>query len=480
MKRLAVASPDRALGLALPLALALAACGEPSAVRLPPTDRFVHPATLAVTARQGGGTALVVASGNYDLSYDGAEGGTVLSLPVRPDLPLDGGSARPGGGAFVPLGEGARVASFAGELVVADQDTCPIAGAGPQPPEALLATRFANQVWRLPLGVDGSLAPCTAADCTVTLDRVLKDPFGMALACRADRTRRSAFVGYQREAVIGDSGLTGWVAQIDLDDPTAPARPIALGAEAMSGMAYDAVADRLYVLGRPLLSAPVHLLDLTPCPAGLAACAKPVVTTLDLSAAMNGLDLQSIALSNPQPGLGRRAYVSARLYDANLAALIGVRPGTDLGAVLLVLDVEEGLGGVPRFRVLDMVDVALGSSQVRVLPVRAAVAGLPQRDVVVVSGDTEGVLTVYDDEQGRVVRVIPISQSTGAPQVGRGPYGLAALRRPPPDDGVARVYVAASQQGVVSIVDVPLAAPDHAETLRDGATGPLIRIGGLQ
>lgn len=461
------------------LSLALAGCQEPSAVLLPPMDRFVFPATVAVTAREGGGTALVVASGNYDLSYDGAEGGTVLSVSVRPDLPFDGDSARLGGGALVPLGAGARVGSFAGELVVADAATCP-AAAGPQAPVALLATRFANEVWRLPLGLDGTLGPCVGDACKVSVDIALRDPFGMALACRPDGLRRSAFVSYQRSASIADSGLTAWVAQIDLDDPAAPARPISVGSQELSGMAYDAAADRLYVLGRPLLSAPVYTLDLSPCPGALAACPEPVAREKDLFAALNGLDLQSIALSNPQAGLTRRAYVSARVYDARLAALIGVRPVADVGAVLLVLDVEEGLDGTPRFEVLDIVDVAKGASQVAVLPARAPVAGVPQRDVVVVSGDAEGVLTVYDDQEGRLVRVIPIDDTTGAPQVGRAPYGLAAVRRPAPDDGVARIYVAASQQGVVGIVDVTLADPARAEALRDAVTGRYYRIGGLQ
>jgi hypothetical protein len=459
--------------------LALAACGEPSSVRRSPTDRFVFPSAVALTARQDGGAALVVASGNYDLTYDGADGGTVIS--VRPELAADGGSARPGGGALVKLGEGANVASFTGELVVADAATCPGYGTAARPPEALVTTRFADQVWRLPLGLDGSLGPCPGGACTLPVEPLLHDPFGLALACRPDGQRRSAFVGYLRTARLGGPGLGGWIAQVDLDDSAAASRTIQVGDAALSGMAYDGASDRLFVLAQPFLSAPVYLVDLTTCPLGLAACPEPAVTLFDLATAQAGLDLQSIALSNPQAGLRRRAYVSARVYDPSLAAIIGVRPAADIGAVLLVLDVEENGFGRPALTLLRQIDVGLGVSQVKVLPVRPPVAGVPQRDVVVVSSAGEGVVTVYDDDLD-LARYIPLDSTSGAPEAGRSPFGLAAQLLPgaTPADDVARVYVAASQAGVVGIIDVPLAQPDQARALRDATTGTLVRIGGLQ
>ena len=86
--------------------LALAACGEPSAVRTTPTDRFAFPSAVAVTARASGGTALVVASGNFDLAYDGPNGGTVLSVDPSDWDPVagTGGSAGRPGGELVPFG----------------------------------------------------------------------------------------------------------------------------------------------------------------------------------------------------------------------------------------------------------------------------------------------------------------------------------------------------------------------------------------
>jgi hypothetical protein len=454
-----------------PLLLALAACGEPNAVKMSPTDRFAIPATVAVTARQDGGEALLVASGNYDLLYDGATGGTLLSVDPRPAA--DGGSLGAAGGALVKYGEGAHVGSYAGQLVVVDPTTCPGPDAAARPREALLSTRFSDQLWRLPVGVNGEVAPCEGPSCTVRLDPALKDPFSLALACRSLGGRRSAFLSYLRIAQIGAT-VAGWLVEVDLGDPAAPTRNIPLGSNPLAGMAYDDENDRLFVLGQPLLAAPVYALDLHPCTDGLATCPLPVVTAVDLSTTLAGLELQSIALSNPQAGLGRRAYVSARVYDANLAALLQGRPAADVEGLLLVLDLEPDLTGRPSLKVLTTARTGLGSSQLQVLPVRAG-----RRDVVVVSSVTDGMLTVYDDEQGEVVRVIPVDTATGAPEAGRGPFGLAMALRSGVTPAEARVYVAASREQVVGVVDVPLDAPGEAHALRD-VTGALVRIGGLE
>jgi len=488
-----------------PLLMALAACSEPAAVKVSPTDRFAIPATLAVMERQAGGHALLVASGNYDLSYDGATGGTLLSVDPRPytgplvqpipDPPVDtGGSLGRLDGALLKYGEGAHVGSYAGQLAVVDGASCPlpVPATGPRPvppPEALLATRFADQLWRLPVGVDGAVDPCAGPDCTVKIDARLKDPFGLALTCRPDGRRRTAFMSYLRVAQLDGPGASGWLVEVDLNQAATPSRALNLGVAPLAGMAYDGLQDQLYVLGQPLLAAPVYVIDLYPCPpeppTPLASCPLPTYTVVDLSSALAGLELQAIALSNPQPGLGRRAYVSARVYDPVLASLLQDRPAADVAGVLLVLDLEPGLTGRPSLRVLRWVYTGLGSSQVQVLPVwdpGGTLAGPPRRDVVVVSSIGDGALTVYDDEAGEVVRVIPVDETTGAPEAGRGPFGLATARLAGATaaEDVARVYVAASRAQVVGVVDVPLGAPGQARALRDAATGALTRIGGLQ
>jgi len=471
--------------------LALAACSEPTLARLTPTDRFAYPAAVAVTARQGGGTALLVASGNYDLNYDGPDGGTVLSVDPSLAVPdglggYTGGSAGQPGGALVKLGAGAHVGSFASQMVVVDATTCPGTGTTARPPEALLTTRFADQVWHLPLDLDGHLGECQGGGCVFDIEKHIHDPFGVVLACRADQLRRSAFVAYLRTSDVNNAGLVGWLAEVDLDHPAAPARTIPLGNAGFSGLAYDDRTDRLFVLGEPALAAPIWVIDLTPCQIGAATCPTPDLTFTDLTAQQPGLDLQSIALSRrlPDPAdpgrelLPRRAYVSARVYDPSLAALLGGRPSADVGAVLLVLDLEEDPTGRISFKVLRRVPIGMGPSRVQLLPQPATAPGaVPRRDVVVVSSATEGVVTVYDDEVGQVVRVIPLDAFTGAPEAGRSPFGLAAELLPGAP-AVARVYAAAVQQAAVGIIDVPLDAPGLAHTLRNDAG--LVRIGGIQ
>ncbi len=107
-------------------------------------------------------------------------------------------------------------------------------------------------------------------------------------------------------------------------------------------------------------------------------------------------------------------------------------------------------------------------------------AGVPRRDAVVVSGAADGVMLVYDDDDG-ALRYVPIDPTTGAPEVGRAPYGLAVerLSGATPDDDVARVYVAGSRAATVGILDVPLARPEQAKVLRI-ASGAIVRIGGIK
>jgi hypothetical protein len=467
------------------LLLVLASCGEPAAVRLTPTDRFAFPASVALTAGAGGSSALLVASGNYDLFYDGADGGTVIS--VNPAMYAAGGSAGWPGGELKKLGEGAHVGSFVGQLVVADETSCPGFVSATQPPEVLVATRFADEIWRLPLDADGHLGECTATGtsttkgCVAPTSTKLHDPFALALAC-VPGGRRSAFVSYLRVNDLG-LGYTGYLAEIDLAAPSAQARPVPVGYAPISGLAYDARADRIYALSQQFLAAPIFMLDLNDCPASQAGCASASMAAVDLWPSLAGLDLQSIALSNHQDGLGRRAYVTARVYDATLAQALQGRPAGDVSSVLLVLDLEEGLMGRPTLRVLNRVTIGMGASQVKVLPVRTQAGGPPLRDVVVATS-AEGIISVYDDAQGEVVRVIPIDVATGAPEAGRSPFGLVAEPEPflSPDGlgQVSRVYVAGLQQAAVGIVDVPLEVPALAKALRDPATGALVRIGGIK
>lgn len=473
------------------LLLVLAACGEPASVRAPPLDRFLSPSGLALTAspaRPGGGSsALLVVSGNYDLAYDGATGGTLLS--VNPDLAADGGSAGQPGGALVklPAGGGARLGSYGGDLAVVDGVTCPgyvdpISHGGAT---ALVASRYTTKLHRVPLEADGGVLPCDGPGCALPFASGLLDPYAVTVACRPDGARRSAFVGFLGVSSMGGIALAGHVAEVNLDDGSGAVPPFfPLGFAPISDLAYDAQTDRLFVATRPAISvapstrASLYVVDLGRCRPGDTGCPPP--HEVDLSASLRGADLQDLAFSNVQPGLRRRLYVAARVYDVSLFALLGVRPTNDSAGALLVLDLEEDALGHPALKVQRILRLGIGPGRVAVLPVRPVKDDLtPRRDLVVVTTSQDGAVAVYDDETGQVVRIISIDAGTGAPEAGRSPYSLAVepATTGPATAPVARVYVGAFAQSVVTPVDVPLLSPWAADPIFK-ANGAPARIGG--
>ena len=64
---------------------------------------------------------------------------------------------------------------------------------------------------------------------------------------------------------------------------------------------------------------------------------------VEASDALRGAELVGIALSNPQPGRPRLAYIAARIYDETYAAATASRPPFDIGGALLVVELDEGV-----------------------------------------------------------------------------------------------------------------------------------------
>ncbi len=482
----------------LPLLLLVAGCNDRAPFQPPPMDSFYFPSGLALTAPAGGNQTLLVASSNFDLQFLPGSGGTLLAVDPRPAT--EGGSAVAGGNLLDGhlLGPGARLGSFTGPLVLVDGTSCPGAAAAlPSGKAALTASRFNQDLQLVGLLDDGSVEACGAAGCGVPLDGRFLDPYAITLACRADGARRSAFVGYLRTPpqwiippVVPPAPAlpvfipadTGWVTEVDLDDPGLRSRSISLVPGPVGAMAYDATADQLYLLGHyqttiAPATAPVTVFDLSACRATDPTCPLPASVTVDLFPIFHGIDLQQIVLSTVQPGLSRRAYVLARLFDADQAAVNFTRPTTDLGGVLLVLDLTPGPDGHPLLTVLRAVQTGIGPGDLKLLPARPG-----QRDLMVVTSSTDGVLWVYDDDQGTLVRNIPVDPGSGTGLIGRDPYALAVEPAPHLDAaGVEkdRVYVASFLQDMVSIVDVPVLDPGQADIVRDAAGQPL-RIGPVQ
>jgi hypothetical protein len=420
-------------GLLALLALGLSACSEATADVPPPMDAFYYPVGLALYPRASGGESLLVTSSDIDLRYGPNDGSTLLT--VEPVYTL--GTAGP-----LTVVGGVRLGSYAGPVTLATAATCP---GYTGPPQALVASRRDRQLYRFDLDANGAPTACPAAGCALPLDPDLLDPFDVALACRADGARRSAFVGYLSSPYLGvyPSG-TAWVSELDLEQ-NRPLHTMAIGSGPVAEMAFDAATDRLFAVGRwDGQVAPLYVLD--------------------LYAIQRGAELTSLALANPVAGRPLRVYVTAALYDADQATLTGQRPSFDVGGVLMILDIVEDASGVPSVRLVRIVDAGLGTGQVRVLPPRAG-----QRDLVVWANGTAGTLTVYDDDAGAVSSVLALDASTGAPVVGREPFGVTVS-----DQGAnARVYVAAFNDSTVAVVNVPQADPGSATFLgRIGSVRP--------
>ncbi len=91
-------------------------------------------------------------SSNFDLQYGPERGGSLLA--VDPDASL--GAA---GGALTVAGTGAVLGSYAGQLAVVDQASCPGVGTT----HALVASRYTRKLHEVPLDATGGTGACGRA-----------------------------------------------------------------------------------------------------------------------------------------------------------------------------------------------------------------------------------------------------------------------------------------------------------------------------
>ncbi len=446
-------------------ALAAAACTNPQ-VEHPsgPLDSFFYPTGLAVLDHR-----LFVASSNADLTFSPDTGGSVISVdplanPIRVTGALD-------------------IESFSGELGIADATSCPAIAdrlaAQKLGALAFVPIRGSNFVYRLGVGTDGSIS---CANCGLPVGSTERgDPFAIGIACD-DATAPGgpkvarAFVGYLRS-----SGGQAWLTQIDLTlDPTDPlyVQHNFWDVGTLKAFAYDRTRRRVYFT-RSVTGSPETLryADLTygaptaeypggkPCPIGLYYSAGGCMSDATPSGSLPpGIELRGIALANnPDPAsTTRRAYLSARVYDAAAAASAGYAVG-DYEGLLLVVDLTTSPAGRLTVNVVNQVHIGFGAAYVRVLPARAG-----KRDVVAVIAIDDGSVWIYDDETGNRV-AFNRDPATGTPLVGEGPFGLAVDPVALPGSvtasspsGVARVYAGSFRQHWVTAIDVPLDDPASA------------------
>ncbi len=429
-----VPAHPRTLLASLALAVAASGCSNPAAQPGPgPLDSLYFPVGIATV-----GDRLLVASSNFDLAYGYDDGGAVVPVDLAPPADPVPGALRPQGGVHIP--------SLAGEIGVADAAACGLVST-----LALVPVRAADAVMRITVAPDKSLS--CGAGCELPLTNDHADPYGVGIVCRpadgaAPPTAR-AYVGYLRGPTA-----QGAVTQVDL--PTGLTTTVPTGAGQPRSFAYDADTSRLFFTNvAAVLSAPLRWFEL----AGGCAIELPEhsggcpLRSVDLWQWIRGVEPQGIALSNSQAGLSRRIYIAARLFDADVAASILARPGYDVGSVLVVLDLaEDGAGGL-TVNFVRSFPLGMGASEVKVLPVRAG-----KRDVVAVTATGDGLVWIYDDEAGAMVKVFGRG-ADGIPELGRQPYGMAVRSL---DASTARLFVASFGQGFVSAVDVLLADPGQA------------------
>lgn len=464
---------------ALLLLTAAAACHD-SVMSSPPTfDRFYYPTGMALRHDPAGcaaGTAgcrteLLVASSNFDLRYDPAMGGTVLGVDV--DGALAGDPSRPAG----PFADGAvlgstQIGTFAGEMAVVDEASCPGWGRAPQ---VLVPSRGRDSLFRLDVGADGSLS--CGPGCELPLNATFVDAYGVAVACGSfpgpngepAAPRHLAFVSYLRT-----SYLEGFISRIDLDSG-AVETTYDVGPGPVQSMVFDRSRGLLFLseLFSTAGVARLRWLDLS--------FPQLSVNSVDYGPIVRGAELVTLALSSAPAGAPpARAYVAARLYDLDTATMSGTRPVGDLGGALLVVDLQRLLSGAAvADTLLQVVRVDRGPTALGVIPRQDAAgaplldpAGQPLRDLVAITSSDDGTLTLYDDDLGSAVAVFSVcgSGSTldalapapcdpGWPSLGRQPFSVSY--EPLIDGGAARgrLFVASFDRSWVNSIVLDPAQP---------------------
>jgi len=459
------------------LALAgLAACSESRPNTAPPLDRFYYPTGIALTKIANDHTGLVVLSSNFDLRYDAGDGGTVLVVDV--EATLAGAPSDRGSPAALAVVGSSRVGSFGGQVAILDSTSCSTWGG--RATRILATSRSQNALYAIDMAPEGTLA-CdpSSAPCKVPLESTLGDPFGIAVACGSfpepvgtteqegfvsEPPRAYAFVTYGQSA-----NLEGWLSRLDMlaGDPSATRKRLDLGLSQGYAAVFDQNSARLYVTSRfasvgfnPLrwFGVATPRLDAELAPLG--------PSTLDVGAVVRGSDSRGMAISSD----GTRAYLALRMYDVDDATSFGGRPSADVSGALAVIDLREQPQGGPAARVLRVVPLDRGPTEVKVIHRDG------QRDLVAITSTDDAALTLYDDEVGEIARVFglfgrcdsesdnanaPPPCDPGKPLLGKQPFGLA-VQPLTPTASQARLFVGSFDRSWVNVIDIDPSRPQAA------------------
>ncbi|ADO72762.1 YncE family protein [Stigmatella aurantiaca] len=429
-------------------ALLWAGCSASSDPRPPPTDRFVFPSGIAYLPPAPGNEAskgsLYVASSNFDKCFDT---GVVFALDLDAlGLPEVG----------APVGENgvlhledlkttpqsvAQISSFAGQMDVW----------GGEQPRLFVVTRSESNSLHA-IDIQGKTLSCAQPGggnyCLpgISLTGPIaggKDdlprapaPIGVSVAASQEGNKPEVWVTHAEAAdspARSSTAFQTYVVRVPGDELSLTSESFfPLGSNGLSvggahatavGKRYVFISGRSYAAGLAGTVSASFLLRL------LDRNNPTRILETGLRDVYQSLEARDLALN----AAGTRLYLVTRFPDS-----------------LLVVDVADAEGDVPRLKVVDSVPLPDSASQVKVLS-RKDVNGQPLGDLVVVtcsaSSITSGVVAFYDADLGQLA-----AQVDG---IGLQPYGLAVDQRRQGQKDSARLYVTTFGDGRVAVLDIP-------------------------
>jgi hypothetical protein len=466
----------RAQIAAVVAALAAAGCADSFPSSVPPLDRFDYPVGIAVRPLPSGRSALLVVSTNFDLRYDQDDGGSLLS--VDPDASHDLAE----GGGLAVLGA-LRIGSFGGEIAWADGKEsdavwrpagtfCPPLAADPAVAaggaKVLVASRALERLYRIDMDAQGALA--CGAGCEVQLPIQLLDPYGVTIVCsrRGGISRADAYFTHLRGV-----NNQGWLSRLDL--LSGETLPLAVGVGATYTSAFDPDGGNLFVSTRIGIGNSLRWVDVLPEVLVAEGVGLPRYGSASLGSLVQG-GLGGLTRDVAVSGDRRFLYLSIDLFDDDAFA----RTGQILtkGGAVGVFDLTPTALGEPELRLDRLVPTCVGAGQLRVLPPRPG-----RRDLLAVTCDAEGALALYDDDVGKVVSYVGLDPGTGAPELGRQPFGIAVEPIDPsravapaspcgPGRPCSRIYAASFARGSVSLLELDPDDPASVALVKRIGSGP--------
>ena len=455
------------------------ACAPSTNARLPPSDAFYFPSGM-VYQEFGQEGYLYVASANYDKRFDSGSLSVVRISSVPGLPPIGAGVSSSGPVQLQNLGSDFSqvfIQSFAGEMAAyIPQDAsgnprhdCVDSSGGPLPDcpiRLFIPTRAEGDLLEIVDALGTSVTclqggnNCIDPSFSLTaLERVgngkprAPEPIGVAVSsatnCPLDPTvacKGDVFVTHLKAADSPPKSnqlLETYVVHLSAADPVIDATSfLSLGIQCALigcpitssvalGRRYAYLSSR-YITTSGAVVFSLDQRNLTPSD-GLATVYDSFLET-----SFQTLESRGVAIGTNE----RRLYVAGRSPES-----------------LVVINIADSTAAVPMLTVARALTLPDGPNQVKVIPRQQ------RGDLVVVTSSTAGVVSIYDDDVGRMV-----TQITG---VGTEPFGIAVQAGPnltcqgamgSPPVPCARIFVSDFGDGRIAVIDISdLTHPERAQ-----------------